>query len=259
MGPLAVVGLGLIGTSVVLASKRAWPDLTIIGLDRHDTLDGLARAEIIVLATPVDVTLDLLTRRANLLRHALVIDTGSTKQAIVAAAAAANLEHFVGGHPMAGGTTPGPADARADLFDDKVWFLVPVTSQGDAPTRAREFVEGLGARAVMMSDSGADHDRLMAAISHLPQVVASALMRVAGDAVGDERLSLAGAGLRDTTRLAASDAGMWTSVLRSNAAELRPLLIRLATELHTIADRLEDEDAVQRLFGAANRYRDRLN
>jgi prephenate dehydrogenase len=83
-------------------------------------------------------------------------------------------------------------------------------------------------------------------------------MKVAGDAAGDEGLGWAGAGLRDTTRLASSGASMWESLLASNAAELRPLLLTAAQELRAIAGALEDPEAVRRLFATANRYRDRL-
>ena len=156
---------------------------------------------------------------------------------------------------MAGGTSV--ADASADLFDGKPWFLVN-TDPPDALRRASRFVEALGACPVVMSDHGAAHDRLMAALSHLPQVTATLLMAVVARAVGPGDLRWAGSGLRDTTRLASSQAEMWRSVLSSNSQELRPLMKHLASELASFADRLEDPAAVQELFDEANRARSSL-
>ena len=181
-----------------------------------------------------------------------MLDTASTKRTIMIAAAMSGLPHFVGGHPMAGGTTAGSAGARANLFDGRSWFL----TNPDAPQavrRAEAFVEALGAIPVVLADRGDEHDRLMAAVSHLPQVAASVLMTVAAHAVGNDNLKWAGAGLRDTTRLAASHAGIWTSILASNSAEVAPLLRYYASELTRIADRLEDADAVRQLFDEASR------
>jgi prephenate dehydrogenase len=168
------------------------------------------------------------------------------------AAAKAALPHFVGGHPLAGGTSA--AEARADLFDGKPWFL---SSPGAPETlaRAAKFVEALGGVPVPLSDRGEQHDRLMAAISHVPQVTASVLMTVVARAIGDDNLRWGGPGLRDTTRLAASQAAVWESILASNRDEIKPLLKHLAAELSTIADRLDDGDAVRQLFDAASRAR----
>jgi prephenate dehydrogenase len=255
---IAVVGRGLIGASVMLAARRAWPRSSVATFDRGDSLEAAARADVIVLATPVDVIVDIIRHEGRSFSDALVIDTGSTKRAILSAAREAGLLQFVGGHPMAGGASAGPGEARPDLFDSRPWFLIPADHASLALAPASEFVTALGAAPVVMTDDGTAHDRVMAAVSHLPQVVASALMKVAGDAAGEDALDWAGAGLRDTTRLASSAASMWESVLASNAAEIRPLLLAAAKEITEIAGQLEDPEAVRRLFTAANRYRDRL-
>ncbi len=128
MGPvdtLAVVGPGLIGTSVVLAAKRKWPSILTRTIDRSERLDPISKADLVVLATPVGVTIELLPALKQLLDPAaLVIDTGSTKRMILQAAKAAGVTAFVGGHPMAGGATPGPSEARANLFDNMPWFMM---------------------------------------------------------------------------------------------------------------------------------------
>ncbi len=250
---LAIVGPGLIGTSVALAAARRWPGLEVRTVDRGEPLDPIGDSLVVVLAMPVDAIIQTLPRLGAIVHsQALVLDTGSTKRAVMAAAAAARLPQFVAGHPMAGDTTPGPSEARAGLFDGCPWFLANPDAP-DAVRRAVKFVAALGAQPVVLSDRGEEHDRLMAAISHLPQVVASALMATVARAVGPDNLHWAGQGLRDTTRLAQSHAAMWESVLASNSRELKPLLRVLAAELVTLSDRLDDRDAVRALFDEAAR------
>ncbi len=248
---LAIVGPGLIGTSIALAAKRRWPDLQVRIVDKGDSLGKIGEALVVVLAAPVDAILAAIPRLPPVIQpHALVIDTGSTKRAIMAAATDARILHFVGGHPMAGGTTA--AEARADLFDGRTWFLTNPDSP-DAVRRASRFVEALGARPVVLPDRGEEHDRLMAAVSHLPQITATMLMTIVSRAVGADNLQWAGSGLRDTTRLAASRAEVWQSVIASNSHELRPLLKSLASELASFADQLDQPGAVKQLFDEANR------
>ena len=242
----------MIGTSISLAAERRWPSLQVRTIDAGDPLTKIGDALVVVLAAPVDAILDILPRLpAAIDAEALVIDTGSTKRAIMIAAAMAGLRQFVGGHPMAGGTACA-GGARADLFDDKCWFLTNPDAPG-AVSRAVKFVEALGAKPVVLSDHGEEHDRLMAAVSHLPQVAVSTLMAVVARAVGPENLQWAGNGLRDTTRLAASSADMWQSILATNSAELKPLLKYYAAELSLIADRLDDPEAIKQLFDEAAR------
>jgi prephenate dehydrogenase len=252
---LCVLGPGLIGTSVILAARRAWPGLEVRTIDRGEPLDVARGADVIVLAAPVDIILATLPRLGLLVGERLIIDTGSTKRAVIAAARSAGLRRFVGGHPMAGGTTSGPAGARADLFDDRPWFLVGPDAPADARASARHFAEALGARVVEMDDRGEAHDHLMAAISHLPQLAANALMTVVAAAVGPEALRLAGPGLRDTTRLSASPSAMWLPILETNADEIGPLLKALAGRLDHLADRLTDRAEIGRLFDQAARAR----
>jgi prephenate dehydrogenase len=248
---LAIVGPGLIGRSIELAAKRHWPNLEVRTVDKGEALSVIGHALVVVLAAPVDAILEMIPHLPLVIRpNALVIDTGSTKRAIMKAAAAAPLPQFVGGHPIAGGTSL--AEARADLFDGRTWFLTNPDAP-DAVRRAAQFVEILGATPVVLSDYGEEHDRLMAAVSHLPQVTASALMAIVARTVGIDKLQWAGKGLRDTTRLAASPAAIWEGVLASNSDELKPMLKALAAELSDIADRLDDRDAVRTLFDEAVR------
>src|SRR5205085_1388617 len=133
---------------------------------------------------------------------AVITDVGSTKRLIVAAADRHESLTFIGGHPMSGAASGGFAAARPDMFERRPWILTPGTGDGYALARLEGFITGVGAVPHIMT---ADlHDRLVGAISHLPQVTASALMHVVGTLAGDAGLELAGPGLMDTTRLAAS-------------------------------------------------------
>lgn len=248
---LAIVGPGLIGKSVELAAKRHWPNVQIRTIDKGDSLSEIGKALVVVLAAPVDAILEVIPLLPLVIQpNALVLDTGSTKRAIMKAAAAAPLPQFVGGHPIAGGTSL--AEARADLFDGHTWFLTNPDAP-DAVRRAAQFVEILGANPVVLDDYGEEHDRLMAAVSHLPQVTATVLMAIVARTIGPDKLHWAGKGLRDTTRLAASPPAIWEGVLSSNSDQLKPLLKDLAAELAKLAEHLEDREAVRKLFDEAVR------
>lgn len=270
---LGVVGVGLIGTSIALAARRRWPDAQIVGIDRpsvllHPTvaaaldigspdLVALSPADVVVLATPVDAirnTLRALPAAAPC--AGLVLDTGSTKRTIMAAAKDVGMRTFVGGHPMTGAARAGPDLARADFFDDRTWFLVDGLDPA-LTVAAQAFVEALGAR-VQRVDADT-HDRVMAAVSHLPQVVASVLMTIVADAAGADGMAWSGNGLRDTTRLASSAGEMWSSLLASNSDRVAPLLIDLSDRLRELAAHLDEPSAIERIFHAAAEARTTLD
>lgn len=252
---VAIVGDGLIGRSIRLACERRVPGATVASFDRGDDLAGLAGATTVVLAAPVDAILEIIPRLRVLAPAAtLVTDTGSSKHAIADAARGAGLTRFVPGHPMAGGTSSGPGAARADLFEGRPWFLVTGHADIEAARRARDLVASLGAVPVEIPDGGETHDRIVAAISHLPQLVATALLARVGEAVGHDGLRHAGAGLRDTTRLASSQAAMWAPIVETNAAAIAPLLRALARDLESLADGLADRAQVDALFARAHRF-----
>jgi prephenate dehydrogenase len=255
---IAIIGPGLIGHSIALATRRGDPAADIIEIDRGDSITPARGADLVVLAAPIDAILHILNTHAHVLCGSVIVDTGSTKRAIVRAAADAGLETFVGGHPMAGAATSGAESAREDLFDGRRWFLVRGGAHESAYRAVERFVNSLGAEAIAMADDGSEHDRAMAAVSHLPQVVASALMLVAAERAG-ARLGWAGPGLRDTTRLAQSHASVWQSILATNADEVRPLLQLLAEQLRFIADGLEDPQTIAEFLARANRARATLD
>ncbi|HEY3381566.1 MAG TPA: prephenate dehydrogenase/arogenate dehydrogenase family protein [Vicinamibacterales bacterium] len=270
---IAVVGLGLIGGSIALAARRAWPSALVIGVDRKPVLERAmlrhamdvasedrmiaSEADLVILAAPIRQNLELLSTLADtLVGEAVITDVGSTKRSIVEAAAAlpARLT-FVGGHPLAGGTTGGIDAAREDMFSGRPWLFVPTgDGQSEAVGRLSVFVEGLGAQPRVLA-SAAAHDHLVALLSHLPQLTVSALMSAVGERVGEDDLALAGRGLIDTTRLAASPADIWCDVCATNQDEIGPALDVLIELLSALRARLDDAEAVEKLFSSANRWR----
>ena len=229
-GRIAIAGCGLIGGSLGLALKQRWPAIRITAIDTPDVIGEAVRrgaadegggieraadAELIVLAAPVRTNVDLLADLPRVVSGtAIVTDTGSTKREVDAAAGSlpARLT-FTGGHPVAGEARGGIAAARVDLFEGRPWILCP---RGGSPAdpRLTRLLEGTGASvSVLAADA---HDRLLAYLSHLPQLVATALMEVAGAAAGEAGLALAGRGLRDTTRLASAPPDIWRDILATN-------------------------------------------
>jgi prephenate dehydrogenase len=272
---LGIVGLGLIGGSLALAARRAWPKARIIGIDRGAALDAarwlvafdalfdrpeaLREADLVVLAAPVRQNALVLRDLAPVLDDdALVTDVGSTKRAIVdAAGELPSRLSFIGGHPLAGAARGGLALARGDLFEGRPWVLTPDAGgrRPDHLSRLQSFVSGLGAVPQVMSAD--QHDRLLAFLSHLPQLTASALIDTVGRAVG-ERIDLAGPGLADTTRLASSPSPIWEDICVTNADAIGPALDALIATLQSIRGRLDDPEAIATLFGSAQAWRDRL-
>ncbi len=273
---IAIVGLGLIGGSLALAARKAWPSALVIGVDRNDVLEKamvrhavdvaapdlmiISEADLVVLATPVGQVLELLPRLdAHVATDAVITDVGSTKRAIVAAAGVLPPRlPFVGGHPLAGAATSGFDAARPDLFVDRPWLFTAAPGGQDAvQARLGAFVEALGARPVILP-SAEEHDRLVAFISQLPQLAASALMGVIGEAAGDAGLALAGRGLLDTTRLAASPGDIWRDICSTNADEVGRALDGLIAVLQEIRRGLKDGETIDRVFARANEWRGRL-
>ncbi len=266
---LLVVGAGLLGTSVALAAKRRWPAVHVTAMDAvartHAPFDVHLDAEaplpafdLAVLAVPIDAYAVWMRRLAREAQGCAVTDVGSVKRRPHMQAVATGLSTFVGGHPMAGGSRPGPEHARATLFDDRPWFLTGGDAPPEAVERARAFAEGCGARVIETDPD--THDAAVAAISHLPQAVASVLMATVAGAADDAALAAAAGGLRDSTRIAEGPVGMWQPVFASNADLLSPLVRATAARLLALADALDAADAevVQTLFRDANAGRRRL-
>jgi prephenate dehydrogenase len=275
---IGIVGLGLVGGSLALACRRRWPRALVVGVDRNDVLEQamvrhaidvaaddlgmLAEVDLVVLCAPVEACLGMLPEVAALVRaDAVVTDVCSTKRALVDAA----REHlaggaaFIGGHPFAGAARSGIEYGSPDLFTGRPWFLTPDPDRmPDAGSllRLERWIHELG--ALPRSLGAGEHDRLMASLSHVPQLVASALMQVVGNAAGAEGLSLAGRGLRDTTRLSSSPADVWADVFTTNRDMVVPLLDQVIAQLVALRDD-PGGDALRRLFLAAQGWRAALD
>ncbi len=271
---IAIVGVGLMGGSLGLAARRAWPDALVIGVDRNDVLETAMRlhavdlgaddlvvaaeADLVVLAAPVSACLALLDDLPDdIPGNAVVTDLGDSKRAVVAAARRLPERlAFVGGHPLAGAPRSGIEFARADLFTGRPWILTPATAPPEVLERLSEFVRGVGAKPIVQSPE--DHDHMLAYLGHLPQLVASALMQVVGEAVGESGLALAGRGLADTTRLASSSSEVWADVLTTNRDEIGRALDLLGALLGSLRTGLDSRADIEEFFRSANLWRERL-
>lgn len=248
---IVVVGAGLIGGSVALGMRRAGVTTPIdafepsparageawgLGaftrvnerpIERDDVVDG----SLLVLAAPVAAIVETLGRLGDPgSRDVVVTDCGSTKRTVMAAAAALG-GRFVGGHPMAGSEASGALHARTDLFDGAAWAVVG--EDGDPMTRVMDLVRMLGAVPVRVTAE--EHDRHVARVSHLPQLLSCALARVAGR---EDAPFGAGPGLASMTRLAESRWSVWRDILEANADGIEPPLDELIEELTLIRERL---------------------
>ena len=295
---IGIVGLGLIGGSIALKARELWPTSLVIAVDNKDVLETamrlhaidvaaddlivLAEADLVVLSAPVKQNIALLEELDDHVRvPAVVTDTGSTKRDIVAAARSLPPRFtFIGGHPLGGAAKGGLEHARPDLFVGRPWLLTPAaqarskdravqptpadSSGGRSSDRPADdplekltaFVRAMGAEPRTLTVDA--HDRLLAFLSHLPQLTASALMQVVGEAVGRDGLALAGRGLADTTRLASSPADIWRDIAATNGDELGPALDALIAVLTDLRRDLAHGDRLAEVFDEANRWREQL-
>ncbi len=280
---LALIGVGMIGGSVAAALRRAGAIDRAVGFDADPdaarrgvalgVLDATAAsveeavrdADCVVLAVPVGAMQEVMAAAAAALpAHAIVTDVGSTKRSVIEAARAAvaggfPIGRFMPGHPIAGRELPGIEHADAGLFRGRLCILTPIAETG---AQARKTVEDLwrrvGAQVVTMDAT--EHDRVFAAVSHLPHLLAFALVaRIAAEPDGERKLGFAGAGFRDFTRIAASSPAMWRDVCLGNRAALSEELRgyrALLDELQRAVD-AGDAAALEATFDLASRTRRR--
>jgi len=270
---LAVVGTGLIGTSVALAAGRARTRCRGFDADpgvreraagrgavepASSLAEAVADAELVVVAVPVGAAPGVVREVLDAAGPDVVVtDVASTKRSL----ASLDDPRFVPGHPVAGGATGGPARAAADLFDEATWFLTPTeTSSPKSIELVERFVASLGARTVR-TDAAA-HDRLLALTSHLPHALANLLMlRVAEAAAEDDApLAFAGASLREMTRLAGANAAVWSDIFLGNADEIAAALGGLRASLDELEQSLQsgDRERIESTISAAATARERL-
>jgi len=277
---LSIVGLGLLGGSVAKAVREGSLAREIVAVGRRrealepalsdgvvdritvDLAEGVRDSDFCLLATPVATLETLLPAVWQAAPHeAVVTDVGSSKGRIVQAAealAASRPWRFIGGHPMAGSERSGYAIARADLFRGALVILTP-TEQSDAGAlaRVRTFWDALGGRVTTLDP--ATHDRAVAAVSHLPHLVADALV----DAVlrmDPAFLDVAARGFKDTTRIAASSPPVWREIFQDNRAALTEAVAVFRKSLDQLEDLIAsgDASAVERELERIRQARERL-
>jgi len=249
---IRIVGSGLIGTSIGLALAARGVDVEM--LDRDPMAQQLAQdlmatkisptPEVILLAIPASAISEVFKAQFELNPGSKFIDIASvkTKPQVEVSEIKGASPRFLASHPMAGREVGGAASARADLFDGRTWIYCPDFLDGskvdpDVIEAGLWLIKALGATPISMSAS--DHDSAVALVSHLPQIVSSLLAaQLNGSKVSD--LELAGAGLRDTTRIAASDPVLWQEIIASNSSQILPLLINLQNDLGSLIDTLRN-------------------
>jgi len=274
---VAIVGVGLIGASFGLALRKAGFTGRILGVSSAPALEAalargaidlglpleeaVPRAGLVYLSQPIRRILETIERLDPLLRPgALVTDAGSTKARIVEQGRRfIRRGQFLGGHPMAGKETRGAAEADVGLFAGRVYVLTPSDPAELETPAAREFLRWLAViGAVPVTLGPAEHDRIVACTSHLPQVLSTALAAtLAGRLAAPDDLRIAGPGLADMTRLAASPWEVWGDILDTNRAAIEAALEACIAELSSLRSALGAHGA-QEVFERANQFAARL-
>ncbi len=274
-GPVRVVGAGLLGASIGLALREKGVDVVLddvspaalalavdYGAGRRPA-DG-DDPELVVVAVPPDVVAAVVERELAAYPRAVVTDVASVKTGPLdrLVAAGADVSRYIGSHPMAGRERSGPTAARADLFVGRPWVIAghdAITYQRAAVVE--DLALDVGATVVPMAPES--HDQAVAYVSHAPQLV-STLMAARLQDAPEGSLDLAGGGVRDVTRIAASDPGLWVQIIGANAARIRPVLADLRDDLDRVLKALDDPDGtgsprtIAETIAAGNRGVERL-
>jgi prephenate dehydrogenase len=258
-GSVLLYGTGLMGCSFALALRKQFSRIRIYGVDEPDVLNRARQlgaiesaselpqsGDLVILATPVGEILRRLDEIPSD-TQGLILDVGSTKVAICEKAERRRLP-FIGGHPMTGSERSGPEAASADLFKGAPFFLSTIsTSPKDAVEKLKPILEGIGAQPVLMD--ARTHDKLVAQLSHLPQILSTVL----ADQTADNK-ALAGPGWKSVTRLAASPFHVWRDILETSGS-LPGELQSFITRLRAVLDSLEKGNLqeLEAMFDRANR------
>jgi prephenate dehydrogenase len=264
---ITIIGTGLIGGSLGLALRKHGFAGRIVGCDRAPVLerarsksaidgghtnpsDAVRGSQIIILATPVSAIIDLIERLGPALpAKALLTDVGSTKAEVVRRAKAVFGKNsgvrFLAGHPMAGKEQSGVEFADADLFHNAAWFVTPVPGQkiyDGLSGEYLEWMERIGARIASMDAH--EHDQLCAWISHVPQIISTALAAALVEEYGEDAplLEAGGRALREMTRISSSPYSMWRDIALTNKANIRNALLKLEQHLARIRENLDTRD-----------------
>jgi prephenate dehydrogenase len=276
---ITIIGTGLIGGSFALAVKANGFRGTVVGCDRKEVLTKARRkgvidvsvtdpvkaiggSDVVLLAVPVGTIISLIATLApHLAPHTLLTDVGSTKSEVLRAAGeafgASAPRRFLGGHPMAGKEHSGIKYADAELFRGAVWFLAPAPGQKPAAPPVSDFlrlIKKIGARIAVLHAS--EHDELCAWISHVPQMISTALASTLVEEYGENAplLESGGRALREMTRIAASPYSMWRDIALTNRPALSEALLKVEQKLAHIRENLGTRE-LEREFGRAHRLK----
>ncbi|MEZ2347171.1 prephenate dehydrogenase [Terriglobus sp. RCC_193] len=279
MKSVLIIGTGLIGASVGLALREAGFSGSITGIDASGdelkaaeasgAIDRAARspeehraaiaaADVIVLAVPVLAILQWIQGIAPQLRPGqLVTDAGSTKAEILRAAERLMPDNFLPGHPMAGKESGGASLAEASLFRGATWIFTPMHETTPIEAEWRGWVEKFGAKLLDMD--AARHDEICAWVSHMPQMVSTAMSAMLEDKFGDspELRAIGGRALREMTRLGSSPFSMWRDIAHTNQENIAETLLTLEQRLQHLRENLKTPE-LREEFGRANAFRRQL-
>ena len=276
---ITIIGTGLIGGSFGLALKKRGFKGRIVGCDRAPVLkqarekgaideahtnasDAMRGSQVVLLAAPVGAIVELIGRLGPALPpKTLLTDVGSTKAEVLAGATAAfgkdTGRRFLAGHPMAGKEQSGVESADPDLFQSAVWFVTPAPGQDVFEGVSGEFLEWVEKTGAAVASMDADaHDQLCAWISHLPQMISTALAAALVDEYGEDAplLETGGRALREMTRISASPYSMWRDVALTNKKNIRQALLKLEQRLAHIRANLDTRELALE-FERAHRLR----
>lgn len=276
------IGLGLIGGSIARGLKRACPSIRVMAYMRtrsrleqaqkdgivDEILDGvderLSQCSMIFLCTPVEYNASYLSRLKPLLQPGTIVtDVGSTKTNIHEAVISLDMEDcFVGGHPMAGSEKTGYENSSDHLLENAYYMITPSGKTTEEQTaRLVEIAEALGSIPKVIDYH--QHDLAVAAISHLPHIVASSLVNLVRDADSPDEImkQIAAGGFKDITRIASSSPEMWEQICMTNTSNITDILERYIASLQQIADSLKSRDsqAVHQLFDSSRTYRNSIS
>jgi prephenate dehydrogenase len=263
-----IVGAGLIGTSIGLGLRRAgirvsMDDASERARDLASDLMGSdgtpddSLIDFVLIATPVGAIAEVISSELGLNPQSRFIDVASVKIKVKDEVSTSGLapSRFLPSHPMAGREVGGPESARADLFEGRPWIIDSAGVDSDLVDMGRELISILG--GVEIDLASADHDQAVALVSHLPQLVASLLAKQlhSGDPAW---LELAGAGLRDTTRIAGSDPELWREIIVANQGALTPLLTNLRNDIDALISNIENQSFIENLISDGQSGRARI-
>jgi prephenate dehydrogenase len=259
-----IYGSGLIGTSIGLALASFGVEVRMIDSDKR--AEALAQnlvgpipgspftPELIISAVPISAFSSVISALEERDFNGAFIDVASVKTKVKVEVSSSKLskERFLPTHPMAGREVGGAESARSDLFQGRAWIIDSTGVDDDVVKKAKELIAALGADLVDLPV--AEHDQAVALISHLPQIIASLLAKqLSGNP--ESWLTLAGSGLRDTTRIAGSDPKLWREIIAANSESIKPLLKNFSKDLGEFIEVIDDESAVEEMITDGGRGR----